>query len=54
VFAHHLLVHTAGPHAGPDVRYAVFFRLRVRPWEEFDDGSLTNPWHEFDGMDAVS
>jgi hypothetical protein len=47
VFAHHLLVHAVGPHGGPDVRYAVFFRLRVRPWGDEDDRVLTNPWHEY-------
>lgn len=47
VLAHHLLVHTAGPHSGPDVRYAVFFRLRVRPWGDEDDRVLTDPWHEY-------
>ena len=47
VFAHHLLVHTVAPHGGADIRYAVFFRLRVRPWGEYDARLLTDPWHEY-------
>lgn len=50
VLAHHLLVHTVAPHAGPDIRYAVFFRLRVLPWDEREDRVLIDPWHEYVGV----
>jgi hypothetical protein len=50
VFAHHLLLHAGGPNKGPDIRYVVFFRFRLRPPGEYDDRALTDPWHEYREM----
>lgn len=54
ILAHYLLLHGVGPHAGPGIRYAVFFRLTSEGREELGDAPLTDPWAEWDGMREVA
>jgi len=44
VLAHYLLLHSAGRHAGPNIRYAVFFRLETPHHADVADAALTEPW----------
>ena len=50
VFAHHLLAHANGGHAGPRIRYATFFRLSSDVRWQLGDAVLTDPWAEWDAM----
>ena len=47
VLAHFLLLHGAGVHRGPGIRYAVFFRLSTEGHDEVAQKTLTNPWYEW-------
>jgi hypothetical protein len=44
VLAHHLLLHGLGPHAGPLIRYMVFFRLSHAEHWALGDQTLVDPW----------
>ena len=50
VLAHHLLLHAGGPNGGPNIRYAVFFRLSTEGHDALGDATLVDPWAEWDGM----
>ncbi|HEY0713280.1 MAG TPA: phytanoyl-CoA dioxygenase family protein [Polyangia bacterium] len=50
LLAHYALAHGIAPNAGPDVRYAVFFRLFHRDHESFGTRVLTEPWAEWPGV----
>ena len=52
ILAHHLTAHATGGHAGPHIRYAVFFRLFSDAREELGDAVYTDPWAEWDAMRA--
>ena len=45
--AHYLLTHAVGHHAGPDIRYAVFFRLRAVGHDRLGRRTMTEPWREW-------
>lgn len=50
VLCHYLLAHGVAPNVGPDIRYAVYFRLRhsdhdARKWD-----SMMDPWIEWEGL----
>jgi len=47
VLTHFLLLHGAGVHQGPGIRYAVFFRLSTEDHDEVAQKTLTNPWYEW-------
>jgi hypothetical protein len=47
VLAHYLLLHSSGRHRGPNIRYAVFYRLQSARRAEPADASLTDPWLEW-------
>src|SRR4051794_2164979 len=47
VLAHALLLHGAGKHRGPGIRYAAFFRLRTEDHNEVAGKTLTEPWYEW-------
>jgi ectoine hydroxylase-related dioxygenase (phytanoyl-CoA dioxygenase family) len=47
VLAHYLLLHGSGRHRGPNVRYAVFFRLETHDHAQVAEASLTDPWLEW-------
>ena len=47
VLAHYLLLHSSGRHRGPNIRYAVFYRLQTAHHAETADASLTDPWLEW-------
>ena len=50
ILAHHLTAHANGGHAGPDIRYAVFFRLTSDVRYDLGDAVYTDPWAEWDAM----
>ena len=50
VLSHHLTAHANGGHAGPNIRYAVFFRLTSDARERLGDAVYTDPWAEWDAM----
>jgi hypothetical protein len=54
VLAHYLLAHGVAPHAGPHVRYAVFFRLTHVDHAHNGERALLEPWLEWEGMSAFS
>lgn len=50
VIAHHQMVHTGGPNASPDIRYAVITRLRHVDCEANGIEVYTDIWREWDGV----
>jgi hypothetical protein len=50
ILAHHLTAHANGGHSGPDIRYAVFFRLTSDVRYDLGDTIFTDPWAEWDAM----
>jgi hypothetical protein len=50
LLAHYALAHGIAPNLGPDVRYAVFFRLFHAAHEAFGDRPLTDLWLEWEGL----
>jgi hypothetical protein len=50
LLAHYALAHGIAPNLGPDVRYAVFFRLFHSAHESFGARPLTDLWLEWDGL----
>ncbi|HEY0709969.1 MAG TPA: hypothetical protein VGG33_24360, partial [Polyangia bacterium] len=50
LLAHYALAHGIAPNTGPDVRYAVFFRLYHQSHEAFGTAPLTNLWTEWQSM----
>lgn len=50
LLAHYALAHGIAPNLGPDVRYAVFFRLRHQAHESFGTRPLTDLWLEWAGL----
>jgi hypothetical protein len=50
LLAHYALAHGIAPNTGPDVRYAVFFRLYHRDHENFGTQPLTDLWAEWPGV----
>lgn len=53
VIAHHQIVHTGGPNASPDVRYAAITRLRHVDCEETGKDAYTDIWREWEGVRMV-
>jgi ectoine hydroxylase-related dioxygenase (phytanoyl-CoA dioxygenase family) len=54
VLAHYCLAHGVTPNLGPDVRYAVYFRLFHQDHEAYGLRTLTDPWGEWEGMTGVT
>ncbi len=50
VIAHHLMVHTGGPNASPDIRYAAIARLRHLDCEANGADVYTDMWREWEGV----
>ena len=50
LLAHYLLLHAIGVNEGPNVRYAVFFRLEREDHDGFGDRAYTDVWAEWDAM----
>jgi hypothetical protein len=50
LLAHYQLAHNAAPNVGPLVRYAVFFRLAHRGHDPTSTATLTDLWHEWEGV----
>lgn len=50
VIANYSLAHTVACHGGPDIRYAIYFRLTVRGHETQRVESLKQPWLEWPGL----
>ena len=50
VIAHHQMVHTGGPNASPDVRYAAITRLRHVDCEGNGYEAYTDIWKEWEGV----
>ncbi len=44
---HYLVGHAVGPHFGPDIRYAVFFRLKARHHDDVGRRTMAEPWLEW-------
>jgi hypothetical protein len=53
VIAHHQIMHTGGPNASPDIRYAVITRLRHVDCEKNGNEVYTDIWREWDGVRAA-
>lgn len=53
VIAHHQIVHTGGPNASPDIRYAAITRLRHVACEANGMDAYTDIWKEWDGVREV-
>jgi ectoine hydroxylase-related dioxygenase (phytanoyl-CoA dioxygenase family) len=51
VLAHYQLVHAAGVHVRPELRYAIFYRLNRVGRKAFADKLYVDPWVEFDTID---
>ena len=45
--AHYLLAHAVGSHCTPDIRYAVFFRLKARGHDDRGLRTMREPWLEW-------
>jgi hypothetical protein len=55
VFCHYQIAHGVTPNVSPNVRYAIFFRLRHVDHDEQKWESMTDIWLEWEGMrDLVS
>jgi hypothetical protein len=50
LLAHHQLAHGAAPNVGPNVRYAVFFRLSHRDHDPRSTATMTDLWREWEGL----
>ena len=50
VIAHHQLVHTGGPNASPNVRYATIARLQHKDCKENEYEAFTDIWREWPGV----
>jgi hypothetical protein len=50
LLAHYALAHGIAPNLGPDVRYAVFFRLAHIAHDSFGTRPLTDLWLEWEGL----
>ena len=53
VFAHYMLGHTVGPHVGPHIRYALFFRLTSTEQQNHRYETMTDMWLDYEGMREV-
>ena len=53
VLAHHQIIHTGGPNASPNIRYAAIARLRHVDCEENGNDGFTDIWREYPGVRAV-
>ena len=49
LLAHYQLAHGAAPNVGPDVRYAVFFRLFHEAHDAGSTATMLDPWREWEG-----
>jgi hypothetical protein len=54
LLAHYALAHGIAPNLGPDVRYAVFFRLFHVAHESFGTRPLTDLWLEWEGLGTAT
>jgi hypothetical protein len=50
LLCHHQLAHGAAPNLGPNVRYAVFFRLSHRDHDPSSTATMTDLWREWEGL----
>jgi len=50
VIAHQQMIHTGGPNASPDIRYATIARLRHKDCEANGNDVYTDIWREWDGI----
>jgi hypothetical protein len=50
VIAHHQMIHTGGPNASPDIRYATIARLRHKDCEANGNDVYTDIWREWEGI----
>jgi Phytanoyl-CoA dioxygenase (PhyH) len=50
VLTHYQLAHCGGPHIGPDIRYALFFRFARTDHARFGWDVMTDIWAEWDGL----
>lgn len=53
VLTHYQLAHSVAPHTGPDIRYAIFFRLSHVDHAQIGWRCMTDIWAEWEGMRAV-
>lgn len=54
VLAHYLLLHGVGPHAGPRIRYTVFFRVALSDDPAARDAALVDPWREWPALRSAA
>jgi hypothetical protein len=50
ILAHYLLGHGISGHSGPNIRYAIYFRLQHVDHERMKWESMVDPWLEWEGM----
>jgi len=53
IIAHHAMVHTGGPNASPNVRYATIARLKHKDANENGVDVYTDIWREWPGVQEV-
>lgn len=53
ILAHHAMVHTGGPNASPNVRYATIARLKHKDCDENGVEAYTDIWREWPGVQEV-
>ena len=53
IFAHHMMFHTGGPNASPNVRHAVISRLQHKDVETVGYDAYTDMWREWPGVAEV-
>lgn len=53
VLTHYQLAHSVAPHVGPDIRYAIFFRITAVDHAKHDWNVMTDIWLEWEGMREI-
>jgi hypothetical protein len=53
VFSHYQIGHGIAPNTGPNIRYAIYFRLKRRGHDAIRTEVMTDIWREWDGMSEV-
>ena len=53
VLSHYQIGHGIAPNTGPNIRYAIYFRLKRRGHDAIRTEVMTDLWREWDGMAEV-
>jgi hypothetical protein len=52
VLMHYLMAHSGASNCGPNIRYAIYFRVSRAGHANHRESALTDPWFEWDGLRA--